>query len=128
MNVVDSSAWIEFLADGPNAAEFAVPIEDSENLLVPSLTVYEVFKRVAQLRGESAALEAVGVMLRGRVVDMGASIALEAARVSLTERLAMADSVILATARLEGAVLWTQDADFAGREGVEYRAGSTGPG
>ena len=127
MNVVDSSAWIEFLADGPNAAEFAVPIEDSENLLVPSLTVYEVFKRVAQLRGESAALEAVGVMLRGRVVDMGASIALEAARVSLTERLAMADSVILATARLEGAVLWTQDADFAGREGVEYRAGSMGP-
>jgi predicted nucleic acid-binding protein len=122
VNIVDSSAWIEFLADGANASEFAVPIDDGENLLVPSLTLYEVFKRVVQLKGESAALEAVGVMLRGRVVEVSASIALEAARVSIAEKLAMADSVILATARLEGAVLWTQDADFDGLEGVEYRA------
>ncbi len=122
MNVVDSSAWLEFLADGPNAAEFAVPIEDSARLLVPSITLYEVFKRVVELKGESAGIEAVGVMLRGRVVDVSASVALEAARISLAERLAMADSVILATARLESALLWTQDADFEGLSGVEYRA------
>lgn len=122
MNVVDSSAWIEFFADGPNAAQFAGPIEDFNNLLVPSLTLYEVFKLVVQLAGESAALDAVSVMLKGRVVELSASIALEAARVSLAEKLAMADSMILATARLENAVLWTQDADFEGLEGVEYRA------
>jgi len=122
VNVVDSSAWIEFFADGPNAAQFAGPIEDFNNLLVPSLTLYEVFKLVVQLAGESAALDAVSVMLKGRVVELSASIALEAARVSLAEKLAMADSMILATARLENAVLWTQDADFEGLEGVEYRA------
>lgn len=121
MNVVDSSAWIEFLADGGNAAVFAPVIEAYDDLVVPSLTIYEVFKRVVQLKGESAGLEAVGLMLRGRVVELTASVALEAARVSIAEKLAMADSVILATARLEGALLWTQDAHFRGLAGVEFR-------
>jgi predicted nucleic acid-binding protein len=126
VNVVDSSAWIEYLGDGRNAAEFAAPIEAYEDLVVPSLTLYEVFKRVAQLKGESAAHEAVGVMLRGDVVELTASVALEAARISLNEKLAMADSIILATSRLAGAVLWTQDARFAGFDGVEYRAAGKG--
>jgi toxin FitB len=121
VNVVDSSAWIEYFGGGPNAAEFAEPIERSSDLVVPSLTIHEVFKCVVELRGESRALEAVGVMLSGRVADLTPSVALEAARISLEEKLAMADSIVLATARLEGALLWTQDAHFRGIDGVEFR-------
>ena len=122
MNVVDSSAWLEYLGDGPNAAEFAVPIEATENLVVPVLTLFEVFKRVYQLNGETTALNVIGIMLQGRVVDLTASLALDAARLSLETGLPMADSIILATARAEDAVLWTQDAHFEGCEKVEYRA------
>lgn len=123
MNVVDSSAWIEYFVGGSNADEFAHAIEAADELIVPTLTVYEVFKRMAQLGGESAALEAVAVMLTAAsVMDLTASVAIEAARVSLAEGLAFADSVVLASARLEGATLWTQDAHFRGYEGVEFRS------
>lgn len=121
MNVVDSSAWLEYFADGPNAFEFAHAVETPEHLVVPALTVYEVYKRICQIKDESAALEAVGVMLQGRVVDLSATLAIESARLSLASGLAMADAVILATARAEEAVLWTQDSHFEGIPGVEYR-------
>ena len=121
MNVVDSSAWLEYFADGPNAAEFAHAVEAPEHLVVPALTVYEVYRRICQIKDESAALEAVGVMLQGRVVDLSATLAIESARLSLASGLAMADAVILATARAEEAVLWTQDVHFEGIPGVEYR-------
>ena len=121
MNVVDSSAWLEYFADGPNASYFAEPIEDMESLVVPTLGIFEVFKRVLQQRGESDALQAVAIMQRATVVDLGAEIALNAARVSVELELPLADSVILATARQYGAELWTQDADFRGIEGVRYR-------
>jgi predicted nucleic acid-binding protein len=121
VNVVDSSAWLEYLGDGSCAPEFAQVIEKPAELVVPPLTVFEIFKRTFQLKGEATALEAVAVMLQGRVVDVSATMALEAARISLNEGLPMADSVILATARSEGAVLWTQDAHFAGLPDVEYR-------
>lgn len=121
MNVVDSSAWLEYFADGPNAAFFAEPIEDIEALVVPTLSLFEVFKRVLQQRDESTALEAAAVMQQGTVVDLEATIALNAARLSVELRLPLADSVILATARQYGAELWTQDADFEGIEGVRYR-------
>jgi predicted nucleic acid-binding protein len=121
VNVVDSSAWLEYFGDGPCATDFAQVIENPVELVVPALTIFEVFKRTCQLDDEATALEAVGVMLQGRVVDVSATMALDAARISLSERLPMADSVILATARSEGAVLWTQDAHFAGLPGVEYR-------
>ena len=122
MNVVDSSAWLEYFANGPNAAFFAGPIEEAERLVVPSLTIYEVFERVLQQRGEGDALQAVAVMQQGVVVDLDARLALSAARVSLDMRLPMADSVVLATAKLHEAMLWTQDADFEGLSGVRYRA------
>lgn len=121
MNVVDSSAWLEYFGDGPNASEFAGAIEAPEELVVPTLTVFEVFKRVHQLKDEAAALEVVAVMFQGRLVDLSASLALDAARLSLDTGLAMADSIILATARLESATLWTQDVHFDGLEGVEFR-------
>ena len=121
MNVVDSSAWLEYFADGPNASFFAEPIEDIETLVVPTLSLFEVFKRVLQQRDESTALEAAAVMQQGTVVELEATIALNAARLSVELRLPLADSVILATARQYGAELWTQDADFDGIDGVRYR-------
>ena len=121
MNVIDSSAWLEYFANGPNAAFFAPAIEKTADLLVPSLTLYEVFKRVLQERDEGRALAAVAVMEQGRVVDLDVPLALVAARASIEHGLPLADSVVLATARLHGAVLWTQDANFKGLPGVEYR-------
>ena len=89
--------------------------------MVPALTPFEVFERVLQQRGESTALQAVAVMQQGTVVDLGAAIAVNAARLSVKLKLPLADSVILATARQYGAELWTQDTDFKGIEGVQYR-------
>lgn len=119
---MDSSGWLEYFADGPNADFFAPAIEDVSSLIVPTISLYEVFKRVLQQRGEGEALQAIAVMMEGRVVELTAEIALEAARLSVERRLPMADSVMLATARAYDAVLWTQDADFEGMEGVRYVA------
>ncbi len=122
MNVVDSSGWLEYLANGPNADFFAPAIRDTDHLLVPTICLYEVFKYLSLRLGEGAALEAVGVLYSGRVVDITAEIALYAAQLSIYHRLPMADSLILAVARLNYATLWTQDEHFQGLEGVRYIA------
>jgi len=122
MNVVDSSGWLDYFADGPNAEFFAPAIEATAVLIVPAISVYEVFKRVLQQRGESEALQAVAVMLRGRGEDLDVQLALTAARVSTQYRIPMADSIILATARAYGATLWAQDEHFEHIEGVQYVA------
>jgi predicted nucleic acid-binding protein len=122
MIVVDSSGWLEYFADGPNADVFAPLVGDSANLIVPSITVFEVFERVRTQRDVEAALRAVAQMKRGLVVDLNADLAISAADLSAELRLLLADSIILETARSSGAVLWTQDAYFEGLEGVEYRA------
>ncbi len=114
MNVVDSSGWLEYFAEGPNAEFFAGPIETV-------ISLYEVFKRVLQQRNEGAALQAVALMQQGRVLDLSAALALSAARLSLDHRLPMADSLMLATARAFDATLWTQDGDFEGIAGVRYK-------
>lgn len=120
MNVVDSSGWLEYFADGPNAAFFAGAVEATEELIVPTINLYEVFKRVLQQRGENDALEAAALIMQGEVIPLDATLALSAAKLSADLRLPLADSVILATARAEGAVLWTQDAHFSSLEGVRY--------
>ncbi|MDE0108770.1 MAG: type II toxin-antitoxin system VapC family toxin [Bryobacterales bacterium] len=122
MNVVDSSAWLEYFVDGANASFFAGPIEDIEALVVPTISLFEVFKRVLQQRDESAALQATAAMQQGTVVELGAEIAVSAAALSVDLKLPLADSIILATARKYTAELWTQDADFEGIDGVRYRA------
>ena len=122
MNVVDSSAWLEYFSDGPNAGFFAKPIENTRELLVASLSLYEVYKRVLQQRGDSDALQIVAVMQQGRLVDLDGNLALQAARLSRAHGLPLADSVMLATARAFDAVLWTQDADFKALPGVQFRA------
>lgn len=124
MNVVDSSAWLEYFADGPSAGYFAGAIENSADLIVPTVSVYEVFKRVLQQRGENAALTAVAVMQQGDVVDLTAPLALSAATLSVTHKLPMADSIMYATARAFSATLWTQDADFEHLPNVRFRAAS----
>ena len=120
MNVVDSSAWLEYFAGGPNAGFFAPAIEDSKRLLVPSICLYEVFKAIFRQEGKKEALEKTTAMRQGQVVDLTASLSFRAASLSLKHRLPMADSIILATARTHGAKLWTQDADFEGLPEVKY--------
>lgn len=120
MNVVDSSGWLEYFADGPNADFFAGAIEAVSELVVPTISLYEVFKRVLQQRGEGDALQAVAVMVQGQVVELTTDLALNAAKLSAELNLPMADSLMLATARAVGATLWTQDRDFEGIEGVCY--------
>ena len=122
MNVVDSSVWLEYFANGPNAGFFAPAVEATDKLLVPTICLLEVFKRVLQQRDEGAALRVAVQMQQGKVVDLDSSLALSAAKISLDTKLPLADSVILATARAYGAVIWTQDADFAKVKGVKYAA------
>jgi predicted nucleic acid-binding protein len=120
MNLVDSCGWLEFFSDGPNADFYADAIEHVETLIVPSICLLEVFKKVLNDRGEDAAIEAVALMNQGRVVDLDASIAVSAAKIGAERKLPPAESVILATAKAAGASIWTQDADFEGIEGVKY--------
>ncbi|MCP5519616.1 MAG: type II toxin-antitoxin system VapC family toxin [Verrucomicrobiales bacterium] len=115
-NVVDSSAWLEYLADSDQAAHFAGALEDTDSLIVPVVTIYEVFKKVLRERGENEALQVAGQMQCGTVVDLTLSLALDAAR----HRLPLADSIIYATALQCGATLWTRDADFEGLPNVRY--------
>jgi predicted nucleic acid-binding protein len=125
MNLVDSCGWLEYFADGPNADFFAPALEDIEQLLVPSICLFEVFKRVLQHRSESDALRCVGLMRQGRCVELTDEIALGAARLSAGLKLAMADSVILYSARQCQATLWTQDAHFIGLPEVRYVSKAT---
>jgi predicted nucleic acid-binding protein len=122
VNVVDSSGWLEYLADGPNADFFARSIQTTADLLVPTLSLYEVFKRVLQQRGENDALQTVALMRQGTIVELSASLALSAARISLEDKIPMADSIMLATARAYGATLWSQDSDFESIAEVKYIA------
>ncbi len=124
MNVVDSSGWLEYFAAGENAGFFAAAIENTAELVVPTLSLYEVFKRVLQQRTEDDALQAVAVMQQGTVVDLDRRIALQAARISVNLKLPLADSVMLATAREHDSTLWTQDSHFDGVPGVKYRESS----
>jgi len=125
MNVVDSSGWLEYFADAPNADFFSSAIEDSASLIIPSLSLYEVFKRVLQQRGEGEALQSVAYMQQGKVIDLDSTLAIEAARLSHELTLPMADSIILATAQAVDATLWTQDSDFKDIEGVRFVAKSS---
>jgi len=117
MNAVDSSGWLEYFADGSNAEFFAKPI-------IPSVSIYEVFKRVLQQRDKGAALQAVALMQQGTVIDLGTTRALNAASLSHELRLRMADGIVLATARAHKAMLRTQGDDFEGIAGVRYVAKS----
>ena len=120
MNVVDSSGWLEYFARGTNASTFAPVIKATDLLVVPTICMYEVFKRLLTQRGEEDALQAIGIMSIGILADLTREIAIEAAYISAESQIALADSIILATRRAYNATLWTQEADYKGMEGVQY--------
>lgn len=120
MNIVDSCGWLEYFADGPNADFFAPAVEDIPELVVPTISIYEVFKIVSQQRSEANAQQALALMQLGIVVDLSISIAVSSAKVAIDLKLPMADSIMLATAQAHNATLWTQDSDFRDIAGVRY--------
>lgn len=122
MNVVDSSAWLEYFAGGSNAANFASVIETTAELLVPSITLLEVFKKISQQHDASVALKYVALMQQAKIVDLDAALAVRAAELGRRHKLPLVDSIIYATAQAANAVVWTQDADFDGLADVRYFA------
>ena len=120
MILVDSCGWLEYLADGTNAGAYAKALEKLNGVLVPTICIHEVFKKVLQERGEGPALEVAALMQRGSVVELNATIAMNAAKLGSELGLPLADSVILATARAHHAPVWTQDTHFKGLSGVRF--------
>lgn len=120
MNIVDSSGWLAYFADEPNAKYFQGPLKDTTSLVVPAITIYEVFKVVLREANENQALQAIAVMQKGTVVDLDVRLATAASRLSLEHGLPMAGSIILATARAYEATIWTQDSDFKDIPGVKF--------
>ncbi|MGD8241753.1 MAG: type II toxin-antitoxin system VapC family toxin [Desulfobacterales bacterium] len=120
MNIIDSSGWLEYFSDGPNATSFLEPLNDTAALIVPVITIYEVFKVVLRESTENEALQAVAAMQKGKLVDLNAQIAMNASKLSLQYNLPMADSIILATAQAYKCTIWTQDADFQDIGHVKY--------
>ena len=120
MNLVDPCGWLEYLADGPNATFFAPAIENTDDLIVPTLCILEVFKRVLQQKGEDSALQAAALMQQGQVIDLDSRTAVTAAKIGQEIKLPLADAVIVATARIHHAVIWTQDSDLKDVEGVKF--------
>ena len=120
MNIVDSSGWLAYFADEPNAKHFLAPLNDSASLVVPTVTIYEVFKVVLRESGENDALQAAAAMQKGTVVALTVPLAIAASKVSIENALPMADSLILATAQEFKAILWTQDSDLKNINNVKY--------
>jgi toxin FitB len=120
MNIVDSSGWLAYFADEPNAKHFLAPLNDSASLVVPTVTIYEVFKVVLRESGENDALQAAAAMQKGTVVALTVPLAIAASKLSIEHALPMADSFILATAQEFKAILWTQDSDLKNINNVKY--------
>jgi len=120
MNIVDSSGWLAYFADEPNAKHFLIPLKDSASLVVPTITIYEVFKVVLRESSENEAIQAVAAMQKGTVVDLTTNLAIAASKLSLQHRLPMADSIIIATSQAFSAKIWTQDSDFKNISGAKY--------
>jgi predicted nucleic acid-binding protein len=120
MNIVDSSGWLAYFADEPNSRHFLAPLHDPTSLIVPTITIYEVFKVIHRESTENEALQAVVAMQKGTVVDLKAPLAIAASKLSLEYNLPMADSIILATAQEFNAIIWTQDSDFKNITNVKY--------
>jgi predicted nucleic acid-binding protein len=120
MNLVDSSGWLEYFADAKNAKHFAPIIQDLDNLVVSTINIYEVYKKIIQQRDENSAIQAIAIMQQADILELTAEIAIEAAKISIRNKIPMADSLIIATAKSVGATIWTQDYDFKGIENVMF--------
>ena len=120
MNVVDSSCWLEFFSGSNVGEEVAPVVENLDKLIVPSITIYEVFKKLLHDLDEDRALFAIAHMKQGEVVDLDADLAIVSARIGKELGLPLADSIIYAVSRRRRAILWTQDRHFESLEGVKY--------
>lgn len=120
MNLVDSSGWLEYLADGKNAKYFAPVIENTDELIVSVINIYEVYKKILTEKDENTAIQVAALMQQARVVDVTPSLAIEAAKLSHEFKIPAADSLIYATAKLNDSIVWTQDTDFKNLDGVKY--------
>ncbi|MHB1275498.1 MAG: PIN domain-containing protein [Candidatus Humimicrobiaceae bacterium] len=120
MNLVDSSGWLEYFTDGKNAEYFAPVIENTSELIVSVINLYEVYKKISSEKDNNAAIQAIALMQQPNVIDVTESISILAARLSIDLKIPMADSMIYATAKIYDAIVWTQDSDFKNLEGVKY--------
>jgi predicted nucleic acid-binding protein len=120
MNIVDSSGWLEYFAGGPNSIHFSLPLQDPSSLIVPVITIYEVFKVVLREAGEDEALQSVAAMQKGKIIELTISLSMSAAKLSMQYKLPMADSIIFATAKKHKCDIWTQDAHFENLPKVKF--------
>ncbi len=120
MNIVDSSCWLEYFAGSRVGDEVSSVIEDTEHLLVPSIIVYEVFKKLILELDEDRAIFAVAHMKQGHIVNLDTDLAIYAAKIGKDNKLAMADSIIYAITKKYNALLWTQDKHFKDLKSVKY--------
>jgi predicted nucleic acid-binding protein len=120
MNLVDSSGWLEYFTDGKNSEYFAPIIENTSELIVSVINLYEVYKKILSEKDNNAAIQAIALMQQPNIIDVTESISILAARLSIDLKIPMADSIIYATAKMHDAILWTQDSDFRNLEGVKY--------
>lgn len=120
MNLVDSSGWLEYLADGKNAKLFAPAIEKTDELIISTINLYEIYKKILSEKDENFAIQVVGLMQQAKVIDVNNTIAIQAARLSFKQKIPMADSLIYITAQQNDAIVWTQDIDFKDLDGVKY--------
>jgi len=120
MNLVDSSGWLEYLADGKNAKLFAPAIEKTDELIVSTINIYEIYKKILLEKDENSAIQVIGLMQQAKVIAVHSTIAIQAAKLSYEQKIPMADSLIYITAKQNNAIVWTQDVDFKDLEGVRY--------
>ena len=120
MNIVDSSGWLEYFSGGPNADSYEKPLSELETLIVPTICIYEVFKVILREKDEDSALQAIALMLQGKIIELNTEISLNAAKVSIEYKIPMADSIILSTGLLYDSTIWTQDKDFKKLPNVRY--------
>jgi toxin FitB len=120
MNLVDSSGWLEYFTDGKNAEYFVPAIENTSELIVSVINLYEVYKKISSEKDDNAAIRAIALMQQPKVIDITGPISILAARLSIDLKIPMADSMIYATAKIYNAIIWTQDSDFKNLEGIKY--------
>jgi toxin FitB len=122
LTLVDSCGWLEYATGGANADFFESALLDTGNLIVPTLCLYEVGKRMLITQGEAAALEVLEMMQKARVVQLTPADYFAAVKTSVAHKLAMADALIWQTAQSFGATLYTQDGGLKGMSGVLFQS------
>ena len=120
MNVIDSSGWIEYFTDSARADLFATPIEQRDQLLVPTIAIFEVHKILSRSLAEDLVDRCLNVMRLGRVLDLTDRRAVAASKAARRHRLALADAAKYSMALEMSATFWTQDTDYDGLPGVRY--------